>query len=850
MSVQSQLFRAIETKNMTALEHAFKLIEFNAASHTGANELCKELPKEDIDQQDTINAVDKNGKTALMRAAELGWEEGVVKLLERKADHNIKDNYGRTVLHYAAQSKEGNQNIFTTLLKLFPKKAESKSTSPEETKANPTSSVEEKTFDPQLLNKALREIHPIDQHDKHGMTPCMYAALGLHTGIVNTLMAANADVSLVCPQFDYPSSKNKKSQKHGHLSALHFAIDSELDVSRPEGKDDRETRRTETVAALLTAPKTDVEMFDQISLPEAKQGQPASSNRAIFAIHRTSLQKAAAANQAEVVALLLANRANPYKLASAPNPLLMIYIHEYPLVLAARNLGDPERQRQTVENLLKIMQGPLKRDLTLFQEIIQEAFEIAVHHCRPLIMDLLIKAGAKFGYLNEYQENIFFNVVLEQNVNEQDRVAAFKVLMSNNLDLTLRSNYRQMYYTTDPDRLGQTILITAAKYGRTGIVELILQSKKVDLNAQDAQGYTALSWAAEQGHVGVVQALLSADPAPKLDLRLNDGSFLRRIEGSTVFHAAGRSNESAESKINALLVEAACKQKQLHLLECKNSDGLPQFVDAEQKALQQFELYLAPKNFKTDSTSELESNKDDNLFKKLSVRVIQLNQRIYTHDIVEINQIFDLMMHRLHKDYEANDNSMMMKAICILKLGHTRMTQSKYTRDNKFNKKNELIECQNIIDQLMRTEWQFIRSEFGKFIDYINDQQYKDGIYPLLNQLTSEESLKSNPPTNTAQQEVKDSKQLNDHSDEKDSKQTNGHSNTVNADQNKGKADDKATNVTATTSGPTSISVTLQQKPQPKVTLAPTPPSATGAINGAATDHTAHQQTVPRNGGV
>ncbi|PON24619.1 hypothetical protein TGAM01_v206549 [Trichoderma gamsii] len=63
------------------------------------------------------------------------------------------------------------------------------------------------------------------------------------------------------------------------------------------------------------------------------------------------------------------------------------------------------------------------------------------------------------------------------------------------------------------DGNGQTPLSLAAEQGHTTIVEVLLATGHVDINANDKFNRTPLSWAAKNGHEAVVKLLLAKDPA-------------------------------------------------------------------------------------------------------------------------------------------------------------------------------------------------------------------------------------------------------------------------------------------------------------------------------------------------
>ncbi|MDA0966918.1 MAG: S8 family serine peptidase [Proteobacteria bacterium] len=68
------------------------------ATELGNGEYVKNLIEQGVD----INAVDKNGQTALMRAAAAGNDQMVAILITNGADIGLQDSKGNTALHYAA----------------------------------------------------------------------------------------------------------------------------------------------------------------------------------------------------------------------------------------------------------------------------------------------------------------------------------------------------------------------------------------------------------------------------------------------------------------------------------------------------------------------------------------------------------------------------------------------------------------------------------------------------------------------------------------------------------------------------------------------------------------------------
>ncbi|WP_422490243.1 ankyrin repeat domain-containing protein [Endozoicomonas sp. ALE010] len=75
---------------------------------------------------------------------------------------------------------------------------------------------------------------------------------------------------------------------------------------------------------------------------------------------------------------------------------------------------------------------------------------------------------------------------------------------------------------TSKNEQGQTLLMIAAKYGKTEHLKLFLTKKGIKVNLQDKSGNTALSLAAENGQIQCLMALLTHDDI-KLNMETNDG---------------------------------------------------------------------------------------------------------------------------------------------------------------------------------------------------------------------------------------------------------------------------------------------------------------------------------------
>ncbi|XP_058684608.1 histone-lysine N-methyltransferase EHMT2-like isoform X1 [Poecile atricapillus] len=74
---------------------------------------------------------------------------------------------------------------------------------------------------------------------------------------------------------------------------------------------------------------------------------------------------------------------------------------------------------------------------------------------------------------------------------------------------------------TSQEEDGSTCLHHAAKNGNLEMVELLLGTGQVDVNAQDNGGCTPIIWAAEHKHIEVIRRLLTRGA----DVTLTDNEF-------------------------------------------------------------------------------------------------------------------------------------------------------------------------------------------------------------------------------------------------------------------------------------------------------------------------------------
>uniref|UniRef100_A0A3Q2XYX0 Uncharacterized protein n=1 Tax=Hippocampus comes TaxID=109280 RepID=A0A3Q2XYX0_HIPCM len=87
---------------------------------------------------------------------------------------------------------------------------------------------------------------------------------------------------------------------------------------------------------------------------------------------------------------------------------------------------------------------------------------------------------------------------------------------------------------------GYTGLHHAAKQGNLEIVNTLLETGQVDVNAQDSGGWTPIIWAAEHKHVEVIKVLLNRGA----DVTINDKVIAYQDTTKTSCYVSRRRNEA------------------------------------------------------------------------------------------------------------------------------------------------------------------------------------------------------------------------------------------------------------------------------------------------------------------
>ena len=136
--------------------------------------------KTSLEKGADVNAVDEEGKTALMIAAENGHAGAVQTLLEKRAHLHLKDKRGKTALMFAVE--KGNTEIIT----MFKDKIES---------YNSELLIAAEKGEFYKVLSLLRPGIDINVRDEEGKTPLHKAAEGGHYDVADLLIEKRADVN-------------------------------------------------------------------------------------------------------------------------------------------------------------------------------------------------------------------------------------------------------------------------------------------------------------------------------------------------------------------------------------------------------------------------------------------------------------------------------------------------------------------------------------------------------------------------------------------------------------------------------------------------------------------------------
>ncbi|MBO9480959.1 ankyrin repeat domain-containing protein [Salinisphaera sp. G21_0] len=141
--------------------------------------------------------------------------------------------------------------------------------------------------------------------------------------------------------------------------------------------------------------------------------------------------------------------------------------------------------------LLHLPVGSLKKHASaFFTDLLHRAFKLK----EVGIIDFLLKHGlhkSPTSFIKTEYQKVLFSTV-------QSDSEKFKILCK-----------RPVIDLNSKNEKGQTLLMIAAKYGKTEHLKLLLAMKEIKVNLQDKNGYTALILAASNGRLECLKALLT-----------------------------------------------------------------------------------------------------------------------------------------------------------------------------------------------------------------------------------------------------------------------------------------------------------------------------------------------------
>uniref|UniRef100_A0AAY4E6X1 Euchromatic histone-lysine N-methyltransferase 2 n=1 Tax=Denticeps clupeoides TaxID=299321 RepID=A0AAY4E6X1_9TELE len=209
-----------------------------------------------------------------------------------------------------------------------------------------------------------------------------------------------------------------------------------------------------------------------------------------------------------------------------------------------RRPGRPKKMRFHPRQLYPAAkQGEVQRVLIMLMEGIDPAYQADSQSRRSAL-----HAAAQKGLL----EVCYLLVQAGAKVDAQDktlRTPLLEAIVNNHIDVVkfLIQSGACVYHVVSED--GSTGLHHAAKLGNLDVVNLLLGTGQVDVNAQDSGGWTPIIWAAEHRHIDVIREMnvclhwaSFAGSVEIAELVLNAGCPLSSVNthGDTPLHIASR----------------------------------------------------------------------------------------------------------------------------------------------------------------------------------------------------------------------------------------------------------------------------------------------------------------------
>jgi ankyrin repeat protein len=423
------------------------------------------LMQRSLDQGVDVNSRTEEGATALIVAADYGSLASANYLLRRGADPNVQDRTGSTALIKSVSS--GNKKLLRLLI-------DNGADVNLATKEGSTALMLASDLGLSAIAKLLlnRGAH-LNARDEAQVTPLMIASSANKRAVAKLLLDRGAQVDLRDSE-DCTALIRAASKGSTEIAKMLIARGANIDAKDLDGNSPLSLASNgghDEIVNMLLARKAEVETQDI-------DGD-------------TALILAARSGHANIVRSLL---------GKAPNiiPTLQILDPFYDLSLEIPSLeAKPQRKEWWAEKtlcLLKDIYGLKKK---------------------------LMKAGRKGETKHRTKDSVSCDLSPSSS---ETSAAARRSDICDVLDLDrVLPNQTSATATIDSDSnqglvdnrntIGNTPLMEAARHGRTGVVEVLLQTG-TSIDAQNTRGLTALMYAAVEGHTGLVEKLLEygADP--------------------------------------------------------------------------------------------------------------------------------------------------------------------------------------------------------------------------------------------------------------------------------------------------------------------------------------------------
>jgi len=413
-----------------------------------------------------INSRDSVGSTPLMHVCmSIVQEDGLDSrvqiaslLLERNADPKVRDNFGKTALHYAVLRG-------AKMVQMLLEKGAEVGAKDNSGQTALHSAAE--SGHGAVINLLLEKGSDVAAKDGDGMTPLHFAAKCGHEAVVQLLPEKGADVA---------------AKDDDGITPLHLAAENGHEA---------------VVQLLLRQNSVDLESKD-------KDGW-------------TPLSFAARGGHEMIIQLLLEKGANAMVKSNKGGTALICAAgngHKAAVQLLLEKGADIEARNDDGVTALHVAAGFGHK--AVVQLLVEKGADIAakfmfgasVLHAASVggqeeMVRLLLEKWADIGTKEDYGRTVLHSAA------EMGHEAVVKLLLEKGADAGAK------------DSSGQTALYSAAEMGQEAVVKLLLENG-ADAGAKDNNGQTALHTAAEMGHEAVVKLLLEkgANIGAKDDSRL------------------------------------------------------------------------------------------------------------------------------------------------------------------------------------------------------------------------------------------------------------------------------------------------------------------------------------------